>query len=104
MDLNESPTRYGNFGLLKFLNTPSEVGVESIVAKYAYVPLGNSGVTQNLPLWISRTPSSVELFQVKSSTKYSGGKTLVGGLFCFNSILYPDLSCTIDPPDFSAYP
>ena len=46
----------------------------------------------------------MELFQVKSSTKYSGGKIPVGGLFFFNSILYPDLSCVITPPDFSEYP
>ena len=39
---------------------PSEAAVESKVAKYAYVPFGYSGVTQNLPLFSSNTESSFD--------------------------------------------
>ena len=57
--LKFAPTRYGNTGLLKFKNGPAESTVNVlIVAKYAYVPFGYSGVTQNLPLFSSRTVSS----------------------------------------------
>ena len=55
-----SPIKYGNFGFLKFLNMPSEAAVESKVAKYAYVPFGYSGVTQNLPLFSSNIESSFD--------------------------------------------
>ena len=55
----------------------------SKVAKYAYVPLGYSGVTQNLPLFSSNTVSSFDGLKVKSSTKNSGGNMLVGGRFAF---------------------
>ena len=64
-ELYESPIKYGNFGFLKFLNTPSEAGVVSKVAKYAYVPLGYSGVTQNLPLFSSNTVSSFDGLKVE---------------------------------------
>ena len=43
--------KYGNFGI--------NVLVDVLVvtpAKYAYIPFGNSGVLQNLPLLISNCP------------------------------------------------
>ena len=49
------PKAYGNTGSLKFLNDPEDSIVSGlIVTKYAYVPFGKSGVTQNLPLFLSR--------------------------------------------------
>ena len=60
LELYLSPIKYGNLGFLKFLKIPSDAGVESNVAKYAYVPFGYSGVTQNLPLFSSRTESSFD--------------------------------------------
>ena len=68
---------------MKFLNIPSDDGVESNVAKYAYVPFGYSGVTQNLPLFSSRTESSSDGLISKIFIKNSGGNELVGGLFVF---------------------
>ena len=50
LDLYEFPIKYGNFG--------SKV-TESRVAKYAYVPSGNSGVFPNLPLFSSKSPEFV---------------------------------------------
>ena len=44
------------------------------------------------------------LFQVKSSIKNSCGNTLVGGLFAFKSIEYPELSWVTDPPVLFSYP
>ena len=40
LELNLFPIKYGNLGFLKFLKMPSDAGVESKVAKYAYVPFG----------------------------------------------------------------
>ena len=58
------------------------------VAKYAYIPLGNSGVLQNLPLWISRSPvPSNTLSSTKNPAAYPDGlfTTLV------ISVLYDDV-------------
>ena len=53
--LKLSPIKYGNIGLLKFKKGPAESTVVVLtVAKYAYVPLGYSGVIPNLPLFSSR--------------------------------------------------
>ena len=64
------------------------------------MPFGYSGVTQNLPLFWSKTLSLSEGLYVKSSTKNSGGKALVGGLFglLLASSIYPESNWTILPP------
>ena len=64
------------------------------------MPFGYSGVTQNLPLFSSKTLSLFDGLYVKSSTKNSGGNTLVGGLFSFfiDSSTYPDANWTTLPP------
>ena len=50
-----SPKIYGKIGSLKFSNNPDDSTLSGlIVVKYAYVPFGYSGVTQNLPLFLSR--------------------------------------------------
>lgn len=53
LDLYLDPIKYGKL--------PTFLLLESIVdvAKYAYTPFGNSGVTQNLPLYSSRSPEFV---------------------------------------------
>ena len=43
---------------------------------------------QNLPLFSSKTLSSKDSLNVKSSTKNSGGNRLAGGLFAFLFALY----------------
>ena len=57
-------------------------------------------VLQNLPLFSSRTLSLSDGLKVKSSTKNSAGKTLVGGLFVLllASSTYPDSNWTTFPP------
>jgi len=73
-------------GLLKPLKFSAEsAGPSLTVAKYAYVPFGNSGVKQNLPLFLSRTASSSTFLYVKSSTKNPSGYKPVEGLPSFNS-------------------
>ena len=74
-----------------------------IVVKYAYVPFGKSGVTQNLPLFSSKTSSSFTFTYVKSSTKKPAPK---GGLFDFfeDSSTYPERIGTMVPPVFVEYP
>ena len=42
------------------MNAPEEAVLPEVtVAKYAYVPFGKSGVTQNLPLFSSKYDSSL---------------------------------------------
>jgi len=55
LDLYLLPIKYGNCPI----TFPKMSWVD--VAKYAYTPLGNSGVTQYLPLYSSRSPVLVNL-------------------------------------------
>ena len=66
-----------------------------MVVKYAYIPCGKSGVTQNLPLWSSRVELPVYL---KSLTKNPLSKSLNDGLFVVSgSNSYPEVILTILP-------
>ena len=59
--MKESPIKYGNCGFLYLINFPDDsTETASTVEKYAYIPSGKSGVIQNLPLFSSRTSSSIE--------------------------------------------
>ena len=58
-ELKLFPIKYGNTGDLYPAKGPEESAAELlIVAKYTYAPFGYSGVTQNLPLFLSNTVSS----------------------------------------------
>ena len=68
-DLYDFPIKYGylpsNFPVAD--DIPTE-------AKYAYIPFGNSGVLQNLPLWTSKSPnpSYIKSFTINPPLKPVG--------------------------------
>ena len=56
--------------------------------KYAYIPFGNSGVLQNLPLWISRSPEPSKKW---SWTKNPSANPVGLFLSFVISVLYDDV-------------
>ena len=78
------PIKYGYTPSILFVPVPNPT-----VAKYAYTPLGNSGVFPNLPLWTSKSPEpSNILSSTKNPAEYPGGRLFT----LLISVLYEDWS------------